>query len=55
MTGEAPVTTARDVNHDQKQDQMQVKTAYPELTGEVDMVGALLDTTRATRRCGCGG
>lgn len=28
---------------------MQVKTAYPELTGEVDMVGALLDTTRATR------
>lgn len=30
-------------------DQMQVKTAYPELTGEVDMVGALLDTTRATR------
>lgn len=39
------MTTARDVNHDQ----MQVKTAYPELTGEVDMVGALLDTTRATR------
>ncbi len=28
---------------------MQVKSAYPELTGEVDMVGALLDTTRATR------
>lgn len=23
------------------------KTAYPELTGEVAMVGALLDTTRA--------
>ncbi len=33
----------------QKQDQMKVKSAYPELTGEVDMVGALLDTTRATR------
>ncbi len=28
---------------------MQVKNAYPELTGEVDMVGALLDTTRADR------
>jgi RNA polymerase sigma-70 factor, ECF subfamily len=28
---------------------MQVKDAYPELTGEVDMVGALLDTTRADR------
>ncbi len=32
-----------------KLDQMQVKNAYPELTGEVDMVGALLDTTRADR------
>lgn len=31
------------------QGQMQVKNAYPELTGEVDMVGALLDTTRADR------
>lgn len=30
-------------------EQMQVKNAYPELTGEVDMVGALLDTTRADR------
>jgi RNA polymerase sigma factor (sigma-70 family) len=29
--------------------QMQVKNTYPELTGEVDMVGALLDTTRADR------
>lgn len=28
---------------------MQVKNAYPELTGEVDMVGALLETTRADR------
>ncbi len=41
--------TDGDVKQAQKQDQMQVKTAYPELTGEVDMVGALLDTTRATR------
>ena len=28
---------------------MQVKNAYPELTGEVDMVGAPLETTRADR------
>lgn len=29
------------------------KDSYPELTGEVAMVGAPLDTTRADRRCGC--